>query len=474
MIYQLIRFIFRITNRFYFKTLQVRGLENIPKTGPVFIVANHPSAFMDALVIGTISNRPLHILGKGVLFQNKFLKWLLPHLNIIPIFRSQDNKSETSKNKDIFLQCFKHLSKGIALLAFPEGVSLTERKIKKIQSGTARICLGAESEHNYSLDIKIVTIGLNFSDPHKFQSDLFVNIDTPINVSDYYELYKKDTFKGAHALTDEIKKRLETQVVAIQDADVDKFVSNIELIFKAQILKDLGQSPKVMEHDFNTTKAISDSVHYFLERDPTRVENLKTKIDSYLNELERVSLNDGLIKGIEKSTPLFDSIKSLLFLVIGFPIFIYGFINNFLAFRIPYWSALSITKKPEFYGSIAYSMGTFTFLLFYPLQIWLISKYTTDWHIVVAYALSLPVSGLLAFHYFKRFTTIRGNWKIFSMFYKKTTLITSLLSTRQTIIEELEKARKEYVAYRDQPNDSLEPVTTEILEDVNEFFNLNN
>lgn len=473
MVYQIIRTIFQLTNRFYFKNLQVRGLENIPKTGPVFIVANHPSAFMDPLVIATISNRPLHILGKGVLFQNKFLKWLLPHLNIIPIFRSQDNKSDTSKNKDVFSQCHKHLSKGIALLAFPEGVSLTERKIKKIQSGTARICLGAEAEHHYSLDIKIVTIGLNFSNPHKFQSDLFVNIDSPIKVSDYYELYQKDTFKGAHALTDEIKRRLETQVVAIQDADVDKFVSNIELIFKAQLLKDLGHSPKIMEHDFNTTKAISDSVHYFLERDPERVEHLKTRIDDYLNELEQMSLNDDLIKSVEKSTPLFDSFKSLLYLIIGFPVFIYGFINNFLAFRIPYWSARAIAKKPEFHGSIAYSMGTFTFLLFYPFQIWLIHKYTADWRIACAYALSLPVSGLLAFYYFKRYTTIRGNWKIFSMFYKKTKLITLLISKRHTIIEELEKARKEYVAYRDGNMNTKDINTLNPTEDINQFFNIN-
>lgn len=297
------------------------------------------------------------------------------------------------------------------------------------------------------MDIKIITIGLNYSNPHKFQSDLFLNIDEPINVSDYYELYKKDTFKGAHALTDEIKKRLETQVVAIQDSEVDKLVSNIEVIFKSQILQDLGHSPKVMEHDFNTTNAISDSVHYFLERDPQCVVSIQAKIDSYLNDLEQVSLNDGIIKNVEKSTPFFDSIKSFIFLIVGFPTFIYGFVNNFLAFRIPYWSARTIAKTIEFHGSIAYTMGTF--ILFYTLQILFVNKITDDWRIVLAYALSLPIFGLLAFYYFKRFTTIRGNWKIFSLFHKKNTLIISLLSTRQLIIADLEKARKENVNYRD-------------------------
>ena len=451
MFYQILRFLFRITNKFYFKNLQINGLENIPKNGPVFLAANHPSAFMDPMVIVTITKRPLFMLAKGVLFQNPFLKWLLPHLNIIPIYRSHETPELTNKNKEVFSKCYMHFAKGGAILAFPEGISLTERKIKKIQSGAARICLGAEAENNFSLDVKIVTIGLNFSNPHKFQSDLYINIDKPINVSDYYEQYKQDTFKAAHALTDAIRDRLEAQVIAIQDSEMDKLVSNIEIIFKAQILEDLGHSPKIMAHDFNTTRQISDSVHYFLEKDPQRVENLKNKISTYLNKLENLSLDDKLIKGVEKTKPIFDTILSIFFLTLGSPFFIYGFVNNFLPFRIPFWCARSFSKRPEFHGSIAYSMGTFTFLLFYTLQILLINKLTHDWIYVLAYGLSLPISGLLSFYYYKKFKSIRGSWKISSLFYKRTTLITSLINEREFIINELEKARKEFVTYRDGP-----------------------
>jgi glycerol-3-phosphate O-acyltransferase/dihydroxyacetone phosphate acyltransferase len=451
MFYSIIRSLFRITNKFYFRKLQVNGLENIPTTGPVFLAANHPSAFMDPLVIATITKRPLFILGKGVLFQNPLLKWLLPHLNIIPIFRGHETPGLTSKNKDVFSQCYKHFAKGGAILAFPEGISLTERKIKKIQSGTARICLGAEAENNFSLDVKIVTIGLNFSNPHKFQSDLFINIDKPINVSDFYDQYKQDSFKAAHALTDEIRKRLEAQVVAIQDSEVDTFVANIETIYKAQLLEDLGHSPKVMAHDFSTTRSISDSVHYFLEKDPQRVEALKTEIASYLHKLENLSLDDKLIKGVEKASPVSATFLSALYLILGFPIFLYGFINNFLPFRIPFWAARAISKRLEFHGSIAYTMGTFTFLLFYSLQMFFVHKFAHNWTLTLAYAASLPISGLLAFYYYKRFKKIRGNWRIFSLFHKRTKVITSLITERESIINKLELARKEFVAYRDAP-----------------------
>jgi glycerol-3-phosphate O-acyltransferase/dihydroxyacetone phosphate acyltransferase len=469
MIYKIIRFLFRITTRFYFKKLQVKGAENIPKTGPVFFVANHPSAFMDPLVIATITDRPLFFLAKGALFQNKFTKWLLPKFNAIPIFRSHETPGQSSKNKDIFIQCYKHFAKGGCLLAFPEGISLTERKIKKIQSGTARICLGAEAEYNYSLDIKIVTIGLNFSDPHKFQSELFVNIDEPINVSGYYEANKKDSFKAAHALTDEIKKRLEKQVVAIQDSEVDKFVGNIETIYKAQLIKDLGHSPKEMEHDFNTTKAISESVHYFIEKDAERVERLKNKINSYLQNLEHIQLNDVLIRSVGRKAPVFDAIMSFLFLVTGFPLFLFGAVNNYLPFKIPGWLTSRITKQREYYGPIALSAGTFLFLIFYSLQIWLAVKYFDDKMVTVAYAISLPLSGMFAYYYYKRFLTIKGNWKIFSLFYKRNKLISSLISVREEIIVELEKARKEYVAYRDN---RIVEIGKEQGDDTNNFFSL--
>ena len=446
MLYKLLRFIFRITNKFYFRTIQIKGLENVPQEGPVLFVANHPSAFMDPMIIGTLLNRPMFFLAKGSLFKNKFTRWFLPKFNMIPIFRSEETPDQMHKNKEVFEHCHKHFAKNGAILIFPEGVSLTERKLKELKTGAARICLGAEAESNFNLGIKIVTIGLNYSDPHKFQSELFMNIDEPINVSDYSNLYTEDSFKAVHALTDEIRTRLEKQVIAIQDSETDKLVTNIELIYKSQLLKDLGHSSENMENNFKTTKAISDSVHHFMISDPDRVEQMKVKISTYLDNLEQLALNDTLIKGIEKSAPFFSTLKALFYLVIGFPFFIFGFLNNYLPFKIPGWLAKRIVNRQEFYGAISLSVGTLTFLIFYSLQIWLLSKFVIDWRILGCYIILSPLSGLFAFYYFKRFTTIRGNWRIFSLFYKKTKLITTLLSDRQTIIDGLDKGKEDFVS----------------------------
>jgi len=469
MLYQFLRNIFRFTNKFYFKSIHIKGLENIPKNGPVFLVANHPGAFLDPLVIATVTSRPLFFLAKGVLFQNKFLAWLLPKCNVIPIFRRNETPGQEEKNKEVFSHCHKHFAKGGAILVFPEGISLTERRIQKIKTGTARISLGAEEENNFKLNLKILPVGLNYSNPHKFQSDLFINIDQPICASDYQEFHQKDPFQAALALSDEIRTRLEQQVLAVQNSDVDRLVANIELIYKLQLLKTLGHKTTEKESDFKTTKGIIESVHHFIEVEPLRVEKFKSDVNAYLDDLERLSLNDQLLNGEKKSRPFFDAILSMLYLILGFPLFIFGLINNFLPFKIPGWTARRIGIRREFYGAISVSLGTITFLIFYTVQILLSKYYFHDWRIILAYTLLLPISGLFAFSYYRRFTTIRGNWKVFSLFYKKNKLIASLILKREEIIQALEKGKDDFLAYRKDTQASDKNQQAEPAVDLNSF-----
>jgi len=445
MIYYFLRFIFRITVKVYFKTIDINGIENIPEKGPLFIVANHPSGFMDPIVIAALTKRRLFFIAKGAAFNHPVARWLLPRFNIIPIYRSHETPGLTHKNKDVFHQCHQHLAKGGAILIFPEGISLTERKIKKIQSGTARICFGAEAANNFKLNIKIVTVGLNFSNPHKFQSDLFVNIDQPIHVADYYELYQQDAFKAAHALTDEIRRRIESRVIAIDDKETDILVSKIELMQKSRILKDLGFANHELDGDFIATKIISDTVHYYQEHQPERVERVKNDIDSYLFDLDQLRLNDTLLKSLQRTTPILDALFSMLYMAVGFPLYVFGVINNYIPFKIPNWSFHYFSRRPEFFGSIAITIGTLAFIVFYSIQIWIVTGLSHDWRIITGYIILLPLSGFFAFYYFRKLKTLRGRWLLFSLFYRKTSTIASILLKRESIIHKLEEARKEYL-----------------------------
>ncbi len=445
MIYLLLKFVFRITIRVFFRSVKVVNREFIPGKGPMIVTANHPSTFMDPIVVGAQIKPSLHFLAKGAVFHSRFTKWLLPKFNMIPVYRAQDDPSELHKNEDTFRKCHEHLEKKGSILIFPEGKSTEGRKLDKIKTGTARIALGAEAKNNWQLGIKILTAGLNYSDPNKFQSTLLINFDKPIEVKDFKEMYEQDAFKAAHALTELISEKIKKHIIAIESQQLDEFIQNIETVFKWKILKDQGKSSKSVEHDYEVTKAIVDAVKYFLEKEPERLEKFRNEIDLYLNRLERLNLNDKLIGSTLKSGSIIvKSIFTFLYFTAGLPVYLFGVVNNYLPYKIPYWMARKFTNDPQYFGAITMSAGTLTFIIFYVLQLYLLQGWLQDWVITLGYFILLPVSGFFAFFYWKKFTNVRGQWRVLSIFIRRNTLIAELVQQRKKIFEELEKARAEY------------------------------
>src|SRR4030095_3353851 len=166
--------------------------------------------------------------------------------------------------------------------------------------------------------------------PHRFQSDLFINIDEPVNVQDYEALYKQDEFAAVNQLTNQIRARLEKQIVAIEDAAIDELVKNIEVVYKSQLLKDLGYTPKIKEHDFLVTKAINKQVHYYWQYQPQRVEQFKKENDRDFKILDRLALNYRILRKFPRKGSIFsDTINDFFYMLFGLPVFIFGFVNNY-------------------------------------------------------------------------------------------------------------------------------------------------
>lgn len=435
----------RISLRFFFRNVQVKGIENIPENSPLLIVSNHPNTVLDPILIACFIKRKVFFLAAAKYFKLAVAKWMLPKFNMIPVYRTQDDPDQLKNNDAIFSKCFEHLKNNGAILIFPEGVSLTNRQLKKIKTGTARIALGAETNNDFTLDLKIVSIGLNYSDPHQFRSDVFINIDEPILVRDYKDSYLQDEFATVNKLTDKLRERLENQIVAIEDSEIDQLVKNIETIYKSQLLKDLGYTPKIKEHDFIVTKAINEEVHFYYQHQPQRVALFKQEIDEYFGMLNRLELSDRVLKNFSGNGSIFfDAIKSILYMLIGLPVFVFGFLNNIVPYKLPGIVVKKLGASSDFDGALYLIIGTFSFLIFYGFQIALLQHFYSNVLLTVCYALALPATGFFAYFFWKRYNNLRGRWMMFSLFYRKTALITSVLNRRQHIIDELEKGRKEY------------------------------
>ncbi len=444
MLYSAIKPLIKITVQVFFRSITYRNQKLIPTKGPLLILANHPSTFMDPIVIAVIVKRPVYFLAKAAIFKTAFAKWILPKFHIIPLYRKVDDPTLMSNNEETFRKCYEHLEKDGVILMFPEGLSITERKLRPIKSGAARIALGAEARNDFKLGVQIVNIGLNYADPHTFNRDLFLNVDQPILVSDYKEQYEKDSFKTAGILTEEIRTRLEKLCIAIEDDNTDKLVENIELLYKHKLAKDSGmKNDKAAE--FIITKNIIETVNYYKTHQPERVESIDTRIKNYLKSISDLGLTDKDIAKNQKTTSfLGENVKAFLKIFLGFPFYLYGLLNNYIAFKLPGWIVRKKEERLENIGGIYMVGGMFSFIIFYTTQIILLWKYTHIQWLVITYAISLPISGMFAFWYALMVKEIRAKWLLTMMFFKKSSLISSLISEREHLIAEFDKAKEEF------------------------------
>jgi glycerol-3-phosphate O-acyltransferase/dihydroxyacetone phosphate acyltransferase len=445
MLISILKFLMKLTTKFFFKTIAVRNSELIPQKGPLMILANHPSTFMDPIVITTLLKRDVYYLAKGELFKSKFAAWILPKLNMIPVYRKQDDPNQMEKNAATFNKCFEYLEKGAAILMFPEGTSITERKLRPIKTGAARIVLGAEERNNFNLGVKVIPIGLNYENPHRFNRTLFVNIDEPIEAKSYLEAYQNDNFEACGKLTEQIRKQLESLIISIYNNQVNELEEAVEQLYKSKLTKDLGIDKRDDEAGFLLSKNITKSVIYFIENKPAFAEEMHKRINDYLINLNRLGLTDhDLNKDNKSKSILGNTVKAIFIIIFGFPVYLFGLVNNFLPFEIPGIIAEKTIKQLEYRGPVAMVTGTFTFLIFYSLQIYAVWHFSHHLALTLLYALSLPVTGLYAYWYFYEMKRIKANWILLMIFYKKSTIISKLMMEREFIISEFDKARAIY------------------------------
>lgn len=448
MFYQILRLITKIATRIFFKSLQVKNKQNAPKEGALIVISNHPNTFMDPMLIASQLSSPLYFLANASIFVSPFTKWLFEKLHMIPIQRKHDTNKEKFDNQQIFQRCFDHLKKKGAILIFPEGTSIRERRLQELKSGTARIALGAEAQNNFQLDTKILTVGLNYSQPDSFRSEVFINFDEVIKVKDYQQLYEQDPEKAVKKLTEEMRKRLELHTIHTYSVDEDYLAVQIDKVYGDELDKEIELSKGEQEQDYLMNKGIIEAIRYFNEKEPERVNVFRQKIERYVNNLERLDLQDSVFKNRYKAKKetLSNSIQNFLFFVLTFPIFVWGWLNNFIPYWFPQRVAKSIVKwseMEEYTAPVMMVTGALVFPFFYLLKSFFVYWFFGFW-IAFIYLLTLAPAGFFALYYAAKWYTERKKWRLWAIFTKRANLVADLLTQRKEIIKELEKAKKEY------------------------------
>jgi 1-acyl-sn-glycerol-3-phosphate acyltransferase len=169
----------------YFKKILTYGQENIPQKKAVFFVSNHPNALIDPLLIATTNRRITYYFTRSGVFKNKLVEKLLHSVNMLPVYRMSDGISTLQNNEKIFAYAFDRLNQHFSLLIFAEGSHSLKRRVRPLSKGFTRIIFGAMDRYP-GLEIDVVPVGINYSDPTRFGSSVAIYYGKPISANPYW------------------------------------------------------------------------------------------------------------------------------------------------------------------------------------------------------------------------------------------------------------------------------------------------
>ena len=445
MLYGLIRLISLAGVYTFFRRISSQHVNNIPTDTPVIFVSNHPNTMIDPLVVGTTCNRKLFFFAKSTLFNNFFSKWLLPKLQLVPVYRRQDDPSQTNKNQDTFEKGFQILKNNGAFLIFPEGVSTGERTLSKIKTGAARIGFGAMVKNDWALDITMIPVGLSYSNAIKFKSNVIVRYGSPISLKEFRDQYDLNEFNVVNQLTQQIETALTKLTTNVNDLASEEIVSALELIYKKELMTDLGLDSKNKSDDFSATKGLVNGVEWYFKNKPERVEEFKEKFQNYQNHLSLLKLKDEFLDPTNKSITLFERIQIIAYLTLGFPIYLYGVINNIIPYKLPRLIAKQFARSKSEIAPTKLITGIGIFVIYYILEILFFSLVFNNQLLTIIYISSLIPSGNFVLSYIFKIRKYRQHLRFLTIFYQKRYLMYQIIEERQALIKFINKAKDEYI-----------------------------
>jgi 1-acyl-sn-glycerol-3-phosphate acyltransferase len=449
--YRAVRWLGRFWLWFFFRAVETRHAERVPTRGPVLLCVNHPNNLIDSLLIGAVVSRQVHYLATAALFRHPLMARFLRRAGVIPVYRRQDDPDKMDRNTETFAAVLDALAAGRLVAIYPEGTTHAETRVQRIKTGAARLALayeGRRREGGPGAELAVIPAGLSFEARKSFRSRVLVAFGAPVPVLPHVEVYREEPAKAVDALTTRIQWAMEAQVIHAERVDAAELVRAVQELYGDALARQLEQERGVARAEIDPlrlARAIGEAIAHFRAHDPARVEQLWHRIQSYRATLAGHRMRDEAVRAYLARPPVARRLRTSGLALLGLPVFAYGAAVNALPYFIPRWLSRRWARKETDYATVRLLASIVAFPLFWGLETWLVARIAgLGW--ALAFAGSLPVSGVLAYHYRVGLGRLRGQARFAALALGHRAAAQRLLAERQAVVAELERARNDYVA----------------------------
>ena len=173
----------------HYRSVTIKGRENLPQHDAYILAPCHQNALMDALLILLIHPRPIAFLARADIFQKKAQAKALNFLRIGPVYRIRDGRDNLSRNDQVFKNSREVLEKGVPLCLMAEGTHNDKHQMLPLVKGMFRIACGTQKELG-DKPLYIVPVGLDYDHYEDLYHNVCINIGKPIDVRPFMAEYE--------------------------------------------------------------------------------------------------------------------------------------------------------------------------------------------------------------------------------------------------------------------------------------------
>ena len=162
---------------------KVKGLRNVPGSGPVIIASNHLS-FSDSIFMPLVVPRKVTFLAKSEYFTSPGPKGFLKKLTFIALGQVPVDRSGGRRSEAALIAGLKVLADGKCLGIYPEGTRSPDGRLYKGRSGIARLAIDSGAtiipvamfntekiQPTGTLMPKVMRVEMIFGEPMYFEGD---------------------------------------------------------------------------------------------------------------------------------------------------------------------------------------------------------------------------------------------------------------------------------------------------------------
>lgn len=231
-------------NKFFYRRVIVVGKENIDPEGHLIFAPNHQNALMDALAVLFTTKGQLIFLARADIFKKKFLAALLYTIKILPVYRIRDGYENLKSNDWVFNKTIDVIKNKNGLVILPEGNHEGFRRLRQLKKGICRIAFQADEALDFSMKIKIIPVGLEFSNYSRVRQVLTVVYGKPIEVSEFHEAYKLKPERAMNELRERLSEEMQKLIVHIESVEDYEAIDELRSILNGKYSDDI-HTPKL-------------------------------------------------------------------------------------------------------------------------------------------------------------------------------------------------------------------------------------